>query len=424
MISRFFFLTVLLSLPCFSQPGITAANTPDSLAAALYAEGNYWKLMEISRQFSADSLSSKFCFHLGMSYAALSEPQRAQEFLKRAIALDSAKLQYRYQYARILSQSGLYSDAVRELNRCIAMDSSYIPARFQLGFTYAAQKHDPDLEMSVFSWLIERNPKDFLSLYYMSEALKRSGKPDSAAYYLLRSLSANPRYVPALIAISNILNSKKMYVDALPYYLRADSIRGGNKDLVFQIGECYRKLGDLPKATMFFQRAIALDSMNGLYHAQLAYTYYSAQQYDSSAASYLNALLYDEENVQYYLNLALVYTKMDDTNKVMHSYNRAVKVSHPEIAAEIFYNLGTFCFQKKLWRDAVEAFGRTIDIDPAHADAYYFKGSCLMQLDQHKEALPLFEIFLHRTENDPERKGERYSAVKMVEYIKNMKKKK
>jgi tetratricopeptide (TPR) repeat protein len=257
---QIFILLALLSSLCFSQPEGTAPNNPDSLAAALYAEGNYWKLMEISRQFSADSLSAKFCFHLGMSYAALSEPQRAQEFLKRAIALDSAKLQYRYQYARVLSQSGLYPDAVRELNRCIAMDSSYIPARFQLGLTYAAQKTEPEQEMSVFSWLIDRNPKDFLSLYYMSEALKRSGKPDSAAQYLLRSLSANPRYVPTLIAISNFLNSKKMYVDALPYYLRADSIRGGNKDLVFQIGECYRKLGDLPKAKIFFQRAIALDS--------------------------------------------------------------------------------------------------------------------------------------------------------------------
>lgn len=424
MIFRTLFLTVILSLLCFSQPESTAPNNPDSLAAALYAEGNYWKLMEFSRQFTADSLSAKFCFHLGMSYAALSEPQRAQEFLKRAIALDSAKLQYRFQYARILSQSGLYDDAVRELNRCIAMDSGYIPARFQLGLTYAARKNDPEQEMSVFSWLIDRNPKDFLSLYYMSEALKRSGKPDSAAQYLLRSLSANPRYVPALIAISNFLNSKKMYGDALPYYLRADSIRGGNKDLVFQIGECYRKLGDLPKAKMFFRRAVALDSMNALYHAQLAYTYFSAGQFDSSAASYHTALMYDEENVQYYLNLALVYTKLDNTGMVMLSYNRAVKASHPEIAADIYYNLGTFCFQKKMWREAVDAFGRTIDINPDYADAYYFKGSCLMQLDEHNDALPLFEAFLRRTENDPEKKGERYSAGKMAEYIKSMKKKK
>jgi tetratricopeptide (TPR) repeat protein len=424
MNSRTFFLLTLLSSLCLSQPEAAVQSNPDSLAAALYAEGNYWKLMEISRQFPADSLSAKFSFHLGMSFAALSEPQRAQEFLKRAISLDSAKLQYRYQYARILSQSGQYPDAVRELNRCIAMDSSYIPARFQLGLTYAAQKNDPENEMAVFSWLIDRNPKDFLSLYYLSEALKRSGQPDSAARYLLRSLSVNPRYVPALIAVSNFLNSKKMYAEALPYYLRADSLRGNNKDLVFQIGECYRKLGDLPRATAYFTRAIALDSMNELYHAQLAYTYFSAMQYDSSVASYRRALLYDEENVQYYLNLALVYTTINDTGNVLHSYARAIHVSHPENTAEIFYNLGTFCFQKKLWRGAVEAYGRAIDIDPDRADAYYFKGSCLMQLSEHQSALPLFTEFLKRTEGDPEKKGERYSAQKMAEYIKSLKKSK
>lgn len=424
MNSRTIFLTAVLSTFCFPQTDSPVRSNPDSLAAALYAEGNYWKLMEVARQFSADSLSAKFNFHLGMSFAALSESQRAQELLKRSIALDSAKLQYRYQYARVLSQSGLYSEAIQQLKRCIAMDSNYIPARFQLGLTYAAQKNSPEEETAVFSWLIEQNPRDFLSLHYLGEALKRSGNPDSASLYWRLSLSGNPRYVPALIALSNYLNSKKMYTEALPLYLMADSVRSGNKDLVFQIGECYRRLGELTKAKHYFKRAITIDSMNGLYHAQLAYAYFSGGEYDSSIAEYNQALLYDDENAQYYLNLALVYAKLKNSSKVMWAYSNAVRVLHPEVTANVYYDLGTYCFQNKLWQEGIDAYQRAIDINPDLVDAYYFKGSCHMQLSEHLAALPLFTAFLMKTENDSDRKGERYSAEKMVEYLKGLKKKK
>ncbi|NUN68157.1 MAG: tetratricopeptide repeat protein [Bacteroidetes bacterium] len=380
--------------------------------------------MELSRQFPADSLSPRFDFHLGMSYAALGEPQRAQEHLTRAIALEPARLQYRYQFARVLSQSGQYADAAEQLRRCIAMDSTYLPARFQLGLAIAAQRNDPFAEMEVFTGLVERNPNDVLSLYHLSEALKRAGQPDSAAVFLRRALAVNPRYVPALIALSNHLNGQKRYAEALPLYLRADSVRGGNKDLLFQIGECYRRLGELPSARSYFRRAIALDSMNGLYHAQLAYAYFSDALYDSSIASYRTALLFDEENAQYHLNLALVYAKLDDRPNVLRSYAEAVRVMHPELAAAVFYDQGTYCFQKKLWKEAVTAYGRAIDIDPALSLAYYFKGSCLMQLNEHAAALPLFTEFLSRTKESTEFKGERYSAQKMSDYIKELRKKK
>lgn len=396
----------------------------DSLASALYSEGNYWKLMEISRQTDLDSLSPKYLFALGMSYAALSETQRALDCLKRSIALDSSKLQYRYQYARMLTQSGFYQDAAEQLHICIAMDSTYIPAQFQLGLTYAAQKKYPEKEYALFSSLIERNPNDFLSLYYLSEALKRSGQQDSGVQYLRRSLSVNPRYLPALISLSNYLNSKKQYADALPYYLKADSVRGDNKDLKFQIGECYRRLEDLTNAKLFFKRAIAMDSSNGMYHAQLAYAYFSSGQYDSSAASYQLAIINDDENPQYYMNLALVYQKLEMPELVISSYKHAVRVMHPEVTAFAYNDLASYCYQKKRWREAVDAFTMVLGIKPDMVDAYYFMGSSYMQLNENQSAVPPLTAFVKRAGHDPEKKGLIYSAEKMLEYIRTAKRSK
>jgi tetratricopeptide (TPR) repeat protein len=420
MITRTLF--ILLSFVSLLHPQeARSVLRSDSLASALYGEGNYWKLMEISRQTDLDSLSPKYLFALGMSYAALSETQRALDCLKRAIAMDSSKLQYRYQYARMLTQSGFYQDAAEQLHICIAMDSTYIPALFQLGLTYAAQKKYPEKEYAVFSSLIERNPNDFLSLYYLSEALKRSNLQDSGAQYLRRSLAVNPRYLPALISLSNYLNSRKQYAEALPYYLRADSVRGDNKDLKFQIGECYRRLEDLTNAKLFFKRAIAMDSSNGMYHAQLAYAYFSAGQYDSSAAAYQLAIANDDENPQYHMNLALVYQKLEMHDLVILSYRNAVRVMHPEVTAFACYDLASYCYQKKRWRDAVEAYTMALGMKPDLTDAYYFIGSSYMQLNENQAAVLPLTSFVKRAGQDPEKKGLIYSAEKMLEYIKGMK---
>ncbi|MFA5835113.1 MAG: tetratricopeptide repeat protein [Bacteroidota bacterium] len=425
MFTRYSVALLLVSSFLFGQENNSSIRiNADSTAAALYAEGNYWKLMEISKQYNIDSLSAKFLFSLGMSYAALSEPLRAQDFLKRAIALDSSKLQYRYQYARLLSQSGLFDDAIDQLTQCIAIDSTYIPARFQLGLTYAAKKKYPEKEIAIFSSLIDRNPRDFLSLYYVSEALKRLNEPDSAYFFLRLSLSTNPRYYPALISISNYLSAKKRYAYALPYYLLADSLRGDNKDLKFQIGECYRKLEMLSDAKMYFKRAIALDTTNALYYAQLAYAYYSAGQYDSSAETYQLAILNDDENPQYYRNLALVYKKMEMPELVIHAYNNAVRVMHPEIIAYTYNDIAAYHLEKTQWRKAIAAYQRALDVNPDLIDPYYFMGTAYLNLSEHQTAIQMYTTFLQKTENNPAKKGERFTAEKMIEYLKKAKKKK
>lgn len=410
-------LLFLFAVVAFSQE----QQNPDSAAATFYTEGNYWKLLDLSRQFDVDTLSPKFHFYLGMSYGALGELQRAQEFLTTAIARDSSSLQFRYQFGRLLTQSGMYEDAIKQLTTCTAMDSLFIPAQFQLGLTYAAWKQYPDKEIEIFSSLVERNPNDAPSMYYLADALKRTGEQDSAATLLWLALRINPRYYPALIAFSNYLSGKKRYTDAMPYYLRADSVRSNNKDLKYQIGECLRKLGDLTGAKKYFKQAIALDSMNGMYHAQLAYTYFSAGEYDSSVAEYQKAIVYDEENAQYYLNLALVYKKLGMTAMVVQAYNAAIKVMHPENIAYAYNDLAAFYYGKNMWREAIQTYRRVIDINPGNVEALFFMGMSYQGLSETQNAVRTFAAYLQKTEDDSIKYGMRQSVIRYLEHLKKKK---
>ncbi|MCK9408422.1 MAG: hypothetical protein M0R68_04730 [Bacteroidetes bacterium] len=63
MKKRILLLFVMLSAVGFSQTKISPQINTDSTVSALYAEGNYWKLMGIYHQRSLDSLSAQVTPH-------------------------------------------------------------------------------------------------------------------------------------------------------------------------------------------------------------------------------------------------------------------------------------------------------------------------------------------------------------------------
>ncbi|MFA6540913.1 MAG: tetratricopeptide repeat protein [Bacteroidota bacterium] len=392
-------------------------RTQDSLTAIvsrLYSEGNYQKVVECAVQNDSISSSSKLLYYYGMGCAALYNYPKAQEYFQIITRQDSQNVNYHFQFARLLLQSGFSDDAIVELKTCIALDSLYLPASFQLGLMYNSLKKDPEKEIEIFSFLVRQNPDDFLSLYYVGDALRRIGLSDSGIIYVQRSIDKNPRYFPSLVAMANYKNGKKDYAEAKEYYRSANTIRRRDKDVIFQIGECYRKLGFLPEAIQHYKEAIAIDSLTAVYFAQLGYAYYSRGSYDSSITAYEKAIELDNDNVQYYRNLALVFQKIDSVQGVVQTYNRGIAALHPENISYEYNSLAAYYFSKHLWRKAAETYSTVYDFNPKNVDALYWCGYSFMQVPEKKSARRSFERYLKIIENDSSKVQERKSAAHLI----------
>ncbi len=397
----------------------------DSLAqivSRFYTEGNYRKAIELAEKNDSTSFSSKLFYYYGMSYAALYNYPKAQEYFQKIVKQDSTNVNYHFQFARLLLQSGFESDAIDELKRCIVLDSTYLPAFFQLGLIYNFQKKDPEKEIELFSYLNRQNPNDFLSLYYTGDALKRLGLADSGIVFTQRSVNINPHYFPSLVAVANYMNSRKNYFAAMEYYQKALSIRPRDKDIVFQVGECYRKLGLLEEALVQFKAAIQLDTLEAIYHAQLGFAYFQLKQYDSSIAAYNKAVALDEDNVQYYKNLALAFQKIDSVQGVVQSYQRGIKVLHPENISYVYNDLAAFYFKKNLWRDAAKTYQRVFDFDPDNDAALFWLGYSFERILENDSAILAFQKYLQKTEGDTSKFMQRKAVEENIKSLKAKKK--
>ncbi|MBI5214998.1 MAG: tetratricopeptide repeat protein [Ignavibacteriae bacterium] len=340
-----------------------------------------------------DSSDGTAQFYLGMCCFQQNDIQNAISYMKRAVMIDSVNTSYRFQLARIYTVSGLVNDAKRELEFIVIHDFDFVPARFQLALLNYESKN-MEQALNYFHEVIKKNPKDFLSYYYIGSALMNLQKSDSAIEFLSTSISLNPNYLPAINSLASIYFGKKEYHEAFRLFTKARTMRPEVADYHYKTGLCYQSTQNYDSAIVYYSNAIERDTSNDTYLAQLGYCQLMLQNYEEALSAYSKALLIDNENPLYYTNLALAYSKLDSVKQAASTYRKAIDVSHPEVITQMYIKLGTLYFYQKQYRNALSAYRRALDIHPSNNEAQYYVALTLDYLNDSKSAIKQYEKYL------------------------------
>ncbi len=396
---------VLLQASAFSSNRINRQNQQvkrDSLFQAgvqQYSEGRYSEAISTLLNAQPDSSSPKTMFFLGMSYASLNDFQNAKKFLRSVVEQDSANVLYRFTYARFLMQSGAIAEGRKHYEIAFALDSTFTPVLFQLGLAYNEQRMHAEAA-DMFKRIVEINQKDFLSYYYLGNAMVSLGKQDSARSCMKISSELNPNFVPAISVLASLYYAIKDYAKALELYHNALSQRPGNADYVNKIGLCYRQLNDYANATAFFKKATEIDSLTATYAANLGHAYFHESKHDSSVAAYERAIRVDNQNPLYLTNLALVYQQMDSVRLAARAFEKAIAVSHPEEISYTYFQIGSMYYNRKQYKEAISAYQRSVEIDPSNIQSQFFLGFAFNEINDASMAMKNYRKFLTLTSDD------------------------
>lgn len=410
---------VLFSVTSCLGSGITRSNEKSmmqdslvQLASRYYNDGDFKHAIALMDPADTLSRSPKLLYYLGMSYSALYDYPLAIGCFQQAVGGDSANVVYRFQYARMLILSGALERAADELSTCTSLDSTYLPAWYQLGLLYNMQGNNIEKECEIFSYLVRQNQADFLSLYYLGNALLKTEQADSGVVYLNRSIAVNPRYFPSLAAMANYHDAKKLYPQALEFYKKALEMRPHDKGVLFKTAECLRKSGALNEAVACFKKAIAVDSVNDAIHAQLGYAYYSLGRFDSSVMAYKTAIALDDDNVNYYRNISLAYQKMDSVDAAVWMAKKGIDALHPGDLLLARTGLSAYLTFKHRAPDAVTMYKKNI------GDAYMELGAYYQSNNRRQEAIAAYQ---HVKEYDPENFSLDYRIANLYEAMNDFK---
>ncbi len=368
-------------------------------AQTFYTNGQYVNVIKTLRDTGMDTANAHVSSLLGLSYSAINDYDNALHYLQQACKIDSSNVSYLFQFAMFSAQSGMVEAAKKEYQQIILLDSTYLPAFFQLGLICYNQK-SYDQSRVHFSAVIDKNPRDYLAQYYMGAILVALAEQDSAVIFLNNCIQLNRTFVPALDVLASIYYGQKNYTEALQLYRNAAELRPGAADYSYKSGLCYRQLGKHENAIVCFKKAAVLDSTNSSYFAQLGYCYYFSTHCDSSIFFSLKAVSMDDENLSYYSNLALAYQKLDSTNKVADVYQKMVNLHQPDEVANLYFQIGSLYFSKRRTSDAIDAYKKALAVRPTYPAALYYLGECYEEMENISAARKTYEEYMHITASD------------------------
>lgn len=181
------------------------------------------------------------------------------------------------------------------------------------------------------------------------------------------------------------------------------SRRASNKKLYGSIatrhrskGEGLVRSGQFQEASSAFQRAIALDPLDGISHSNLAFTLAQMDDLDGAVDSYERALELQPDNPAIQTNLGLLLVNRGMLDDAMECFRKAVAAKPDHI--EALYQLGQTSKVLNQQDQAAEYFNRSFQAawraaqaDSAGNGGVMLKlGRSLMELDRTKDALMCF----------------------------------
>jgi tetratricopeptide (TPR) repeat protein len=215
------------------------------------------------------------------------------------------------------------------------------------------------------------------------------------------------------------------YQEAIQLYPQAATYYAISKD--------YSALGKHALAAQHGAEAVRLDSLNILYHQNLAAIYLNAYQPDLALKEFERVVRIDSNNVEGLFNLARLY-QPNQPLKALEIYERILDRTGDEWeillqTAETYNSLGRFedaaekykhmleldPSNKVLQRQLAETYGRAgkfseaqkllegiLETDPKNAEALSSLADVYMEQHQYERALPMYQKLLLQERQNPE----------------------
>ncbi|OGR78946.1 MAG: hypothetical protein A3I11_00580 [Elusimicrobia bacterium RIFCSPLOWO2_02_FULL_39_32] len=322
--------------------------------------------------------------------------------------------------ALILERYGELERALKEYSRTLALEPQASLIYQQRANLYL-KMGQPEKALPDAQAFYKLHPEDPEASLFLASIHLMLDQKITARQILEKSIEENPKYIPSLIELSNILlfEDSPKAIKILENILKIDPF---SIQAYYSLGLVYQKMEEFPKAKNMFEKVIEIDPESVPSLLFLGETYEKENNLESAILYFEKALkkapehfslrmqlisLYSklkqfdkiENLLQIYLNdpsppmeanfwLALVYENKKQWEKALFYYLQAQKgMNNPELhirAASVYSQLGES-------KNALRSLKTAVKLSPQEAQFHYFLGLAYLDLKKPKKAIKEFE---------------------------------
>jgi tetratricopeptide (TPR) repeat protein len=209
---------------------------------------------------------------------------------------------------------------------------------------------------------LSNNTTSVYGNYYMGRVLRAKGKFDEAIIYLNHVIKQDPEFSAGYYELAQIYKIQNDFKTAVLFLRDALKYKKNEPTYLEELGVCLNEAGSIDEAVKVLERSIKIDSRNpfmyfllgniyifklndskialGYYKKavelnpditdgliNLGNTYAILGEYEKAIESYKKELVFREESVKAYINIARVYTFIGDTVSANDALNKARSIN-------------------------------------------------------------------------------------------------
>jgi tetratricopeptide (TPR) repeat protein len=322
-------------------------------------------------------------------------------------AIEKFRLAKRYDQDSILNRlhlgvnmvnAGMKKEAAQLFDETSNLHPGNSKVQILTAFLFASQNKYPEA-IAQFERILANDPENIFILSSIADLHVLFDKLDKAAETYKRIIEIKPNHSFILFNLAVIESRLKHYDTAQHYLEKAIEAKPDYIDAHSMLGLVYEMQLKFEEAITAFNKAIDLDPINtGIYH-NLARLYYVVGRGDDAIAQYYLILKLDPRDVNAALDLAYLYIQREKYDESVSVVRDILKngVVHPKLYFMKGYALASLSSeeekdsakldQSKITRkNAIRSFLDSLVVDPDYADAHFYLGILLEKQKDYETA--------------------------------------
>ena len=399
-----------------------------NMAGALYKKGDDFTAAEYYKRAAGidriGEVALKSYVRLGVIYIAQGVYDRAEDFLKQALAIRPGDAAAHYNLGIAYLRQNKNEEALQELTQAEAAGGTDTAMLERLGDAYFSINNF-DRSLGVYQRILALSERNVRILSRIGEIYYKMGDLERAydAYSkITRMEPATENARAAYLNMGNILDDEKRYSEAVEAYQKALAISPKDDSAYFNLGVAYKHSGKAEEAVKSWRKAASLNPNNSSPFLAIADMYYESGIYDQAELAYSDVIARWPNLAEPHFKMGSIYNKRNQPEYALNAFKRVVQLDgKSDLARRAYINIALISTRTKHDEDTLEWAQNNVQkallIAPGDAQGLLALGTIYARRDMHDKAIDTFYQAIKGTD-DPKVIAESYNSIGKSYYSK------
>jgi len=242
-------------------------------------------------------------------------------------AIDKSEVLISESYIHEVNQD--YNAMYEVLKDAIILDPSNEEALDRFWFSIEFSKNYYGA-ISFLNKVLDETPYSYMAWYNLGEAYSCVGEYEKAIFALEYAFIIKEDFQNAYFECAELCLQVKKFSKALSIYNEAINLFGIDEDILLNIADCHRELGNLSAAKYNLYKALKYDPYNDEVYFKLGLCYTLEKNWNNAIKSFHKAIAIEENTEEYFLELAEAYYTLGSYEKADFFYRKATTIAPEE----------------------------------------------------------------------------------------------